>query len=662
MRLRTNLLLAFALLWLAAQGAAEAAASRVLNAADAKHARAAFHDVERGRWASARSHARRASETILAKLIEWHYLADDHSGASFKEIVRFIRDNPTWPGLAGLRVNAERVMPPELPTRNVLEWFKDNPPTTGGGMQRHGEALLAGGDLVGGQTAIRRAWVEGDLDSRYEKAFLARHAGQLTVEDHIARLDRLIWDEQATAARRHMSRVDAGHRLLALARLDLMEMNPGVEAKLARVPVNLRDDPGLAYERVRWRRRSDMDDAARSLLAKPPARLVRPDKWWTEQSILARRALEDGLISQAYELAGRYQALEGSDLAEASWLAGWIALRFLREPSSALRHFTAMAEAVTMPISVARAGYWSGRAAEAQKDIETARRWYQGAGKHAHTFYGQLALAALGHKAIALDDDPEPTEETTQAFARQDLVRAARIAGEIGDFELMRRFVLHLIDRADNPEAYVLAAQIARDFDQNHVAIQATKRGQRSGVNLIAAGYPTPDAFKKDSIGGRVALPLLLAVSRQESEMNPRAVSPAGAVGLMQLMPATARQTARGLGLRFEEPRLLRDPGYNLTLGEAYLGKLLGSFRGSYVLALAAYNAGPSRVSGWIEQFGDPRMAAVDTIDWIESIPFNETRNYVQRVLEGVQVYRRVLGTSQGDGGLDVVGDVAEAE
>jgi soluble lytic murein transglycosylase len=296
-----------------------------------------------------------------------------------------------------------------------------------------------------------------------------------------------------------------------------------------------------------------------------------------------------------------------------------------------------------MPISVARGAYWAGRAAEAKGD-PASTRWYTAAAKHQATYYGQLAAFRMGNSAPPkLVPEPTPSKQEIAAFDKKEIVRAARMLDQLGERDRMKPFVLRLSDLAKSPTEHALAARLAEEMGRLDLSVSLAKRASYVGVPLMQHGYPVLQMDR----GGLAEKPLVLAMTRQESAFDVAAVSRAGARGLMQLMPTTAKEVAKQQGLPYNADRLLSDPTYNLTLGRAFLDGLLERFSGSYVLSVAAYNAGPARVWQWVQQFGDPREPNVDVIDWIELIPFNETRSYVQRVLENLQVYRVRLGDTQ---------------
>jgi len=418
-------------------------------------------------------------------------------------------------------------------------------------------------------------------------------------------------------------------------------MAPGVERLVAKVPAQLQNDPGLLYERARWRRRKEMFDSALEIVANPPRELGRPTAWWTERQILARRALADGKAQLAYKLVAHHGLKDGNAQAEAEFLAGWIALRALKDAKGGYEHFVRLYDTVKLPISVARGAYWAGRAAEQMGMRQLASTWYASAAEHNTTYYGQLAVARLGAEAPPkAAPEPRPRPDEVAAFEKRELVRAARMLAEIGETDRIKAFVLRLSELAGTPTDHALAASLAESLGRADLSVAVAKRSGYAGVPLLVHGYPI---IPLPEIGS-AERPLVLAMARQESAFDREAVSRAGARGLMQLMPATAKQMARSLEVSYSADRLLTDPGYNLRLGRQYLEGLLDNFGGSYVLAVAAYNAGPARVRQWTRDYGDPRAKDTDVVDWVESIPFGETRNYVQRVLENLQIYRLRVG------------------
>ncbi len=607
------------------------------------------------------SRADAASDADLtARLALWAILHDADSAPPFATITAFIDANPGWPQLFPLRDKAERAITRDVPDGDILAWFRKYPPRTWEGAAAQADALLRAGDTAGATVSIRGAWTEFSMSEADEGVFLSRFGKYLDADAHWARLDRLLWDRQVSPAQRQMTRVDAGHRALADARLRLMRLQGGVEMAQDRVPPALADDPGLAYERLRWLRRKEQDTAAIDILLSPPAAMEYPSRWWTEREILTRRLLSDKNPALAYRLVRDHGLTDPGDRSEAEFLAGWIALRFLHDPHTAFRHFADLYEFVRFPISRARAAYWAGRAAEDAGDESAASQWYRAAAVHGTTFYGQLAVGRLnGETPPPMPAEPAIDAATRAAFDHDELVRAVHILialrdgkpaedstapaamlAELDEDSALVPFLRHIAWRADTPEQWVLAARLAHEADRDEIAVSIARKAGQAGVVLGELGYPTmsmPEMAPPDPA-------LLHALVRQESGFDPGARSRVGARGLMQLMPSTAQRMARTLKVgNHSTERLTSDPYHNVLLGSAYLDTVLDRYDGSIVMALAAYNAGPNRVDRWLKDNGDPRASLDQAVDWIEMIPFSETRNYVQRVLESLPIYRSRL-------------------
>lgn len=612
-----------------------------LSASDRNLYHRAFEAAERHRWREAKSLAAKANNPVPAKVIHWMWLVAPGTSASFDEIADFVTNNPHWPRTRTLTRQAEDRIKPSHDDTVLERWFASHPPSTGWGMVRYAEILMDLGKTEEGIGRLRDAWIRGNFTRSREYAVYKRHRKLLRREDHIARLDRLIWDRKRGPARRMLRRVPTDYRRLGEARLALMVRAGNVDAAIARVPAELRKDAGLAYERTRWRRRKGLDERAREYILHPPQDLVRPDRWWTERAILGRKALTAGHITDAYKIVSDHRLTEGADFAEAEWLAGWIALTFLSDADVALKHFTRLYENVRYPVSRARGAYWCGRAADALGRPKLARKWYKEAQVHPTTYYGQLATLRMNAGGVfELPDDPVPTDEDFYRFAKRDLVTVVRYLAEIGAKRETRRFILTLLAQLDHPGERTLTAAFSTVIGRPDLSVAVAKRSAQDGIPLPAYSYPEVPALLAAK-GPEHSL--IHAVSRQESEFDYKAVSPAGARGLMQLMPRTAKLMAKKLRVRYQRSLLTSDPQYNVRLGSHYLEYMVNKYDGSYFLALAAYNAGETRVRRWLRQWGDPRKGEIDAVDWIELIPYSETRNYVQRVMEGLQVYRHLL-------------------
>ena len=617
--------------------------------ADIQAGRAAFGAADSGDWDTARKVAAEIGDPLASKLLFWREVTRPGGSASFAEITRFISENPDWPQQSVLRLRAEEAIDDAQPPEILLSWFEGREPVTTQGRVRFGEALLAAGRLEQGRATIRNAWVRGSFSNSQEDQFYATHRRWLTAGDHVDRLDRLIWQGRLTDARRMFGKVDAKYRALAEARLRLRELAHNVDGAIANVPSELQNDPGLIYERLRWRRTKGRDLLARELLEAHPLDRANPELWWTERAILARRALEDGHVSEAYRIARNHALTEGAGFADAEWLAGWIALRFLQEPKVAFDHFTTLFGGVKYPISRSRGAYWAARAAETDLQPNMAELWYGTAAQYPTTYYGQLAAVRLGAGSkLSLPPDPYPNADEIARFADHELVRAVRMLSAFGQGDRLSPFLLRLEELSDSAGWKALVADLAEEQGRPDLSVGVAKQGIQRGRPLIRRGYPSIQVADVDLSSTRAAeVPLILAMVRQESAFDVDAMSGAGATGLLQVLPTTARDVASKLKIPYSKNRLTADPDYNLKIGRAYVSKLLESFDGSYVLALAAYNAGPGRARQWKLANGDPRGNVIDAVDWIESIPFAETRNYVQRTLENLQVYRTMLNGTE---------------
>ena len=617
-----------------------AVVGQTLPAADLDAMRSALAAAQGADWARAYAAAAAAEDPLPLKMLRWMDCARPGAPGRFPDIAEFIEKNPDWPGQKALRKHAEEALAAES-DEVAVGWFKRYPPVSAIGRVRQAEISINSGDPENGTAALRAAWITADFGPLDEKNFLARHADALRPEDNARRTDRLLWDGQIEAAHRMLAILPPDHRLLAQARLALAAQSANAEALVGRVPARLRSDPGLVFEQLRWRRKKDMTDGAVQILLRQPNDLVRPAAWWAERQAIARRVLAEGNAELAYRLVEQHGLIEGSAFSDAQFLLGYIALRYMKKPALAFEHFSRILTRVDTPYAKSRAGYWGGRAAEAQGKPELAAKWYAAGADYMATFYGQLAAHQLGHDAPPRPvPEPVPAADELAQFDDDEVVRAARIFFELGDQAHGKTFLLYMADNAKIPAKLAMLASLAEANGRIDLAIGVAKRAIEAGTPLMIHGYPVtavPD-------GGTAEHSLLFAVVRQESAFEREAVSRVGARGLMQLMPATASFIANKMQLPFSADRLTADGIYNVLLGRAYLETLIEDFGGSYALAIASYNAGPSRVRQWIRDYGDPRGGSIDMVDWIEMIPINETRNYVQRVLENLQIYRGQIG------------------
>jgi len=605
-----------------------------------------------GDWNRAYAELAAVSDPLPLKILHWMDYSRPGAPGRFSDIAEFIEKNPAWPRQKTLRKHAEEALAAE-PDNVAVDWFKRFPPVSAAGKVRSAEILLSSGNAEAGLAALRAAWIDADFGPLDEKNFLARHSTSIRPEDNEKRLDRLLWDGQNEAARRMLPLVSTDWRNLGEARLALAGLAPNAEIVAARVPTKLRADPGLIYQELRWRTRKEMVAAAVQILLAQPGDLIRPAAWWAERQTIARRVLATGNAALAYRIAEQHGLIEGNAYSEAEFLLGYIALRYMENPSLAFDHFSRILGRVSTPYAKARAGYWAARAAEAQAKPELAAKWYAAAADHMVTFYGQLAAHRLGNEAPP-QPVPEPVPDPAELarFNQNELVRATRIFLELGYRDQSKAFLLHLADNATTPTQFAMLATLAETNGRTDLAIAVAKRAIAAGTPLMVHGYPVAAVPS----GGTVERSLLFAITRQESAFDREAVSRAGARGLMQLMPATANAVSDKMNLPFSAERLTADGIYNVLLGRAYLETLIDDFGGSYALAIAGYNAGPGRVRQWLREYGDPRGGNVDMVDWIENIPISETRNYVQHVLENLQIYRGQTGRNSA---FSLVSDLA---
>jgi soluble lytic murein transglycosylase len=614
--------------------------------------RSAISAAQGGDWSRAYAGAATATDPLPVKMLHWMDYARPGAPGRFPDIAEFIEKNHDWPAQKAMRKHAEEALAGESDAV-AAEWFKRYPPVSPTGKVREAEMMVNSGDLDASGAALRGAWIAADFGPLDEKNFLARHSTSLRPEDHIQRIDRLLWDGQSEAAHRMLGLVPSDYRPVAEARLALAAQAANAEALVGRVPTRLRSDPGLIFEQLRWRRKKDMTDAAVQILLAQPNDLVRPAAWWAERQAIARRVLAAGNAELAYRIVEQHGLIEGNAFSEAQFLLGYIALRYMKQPALAFEHFSRILTRVSTPYAKARAGYWGGRAADAQGKSDLAAKWYAAGADHMATFYGQLAAHQLGHDAPPRPV-PEPVPDVVERtqFDDNDVVRADRIFFELGDAAHAKVFLLHLADNARTPPKFAMLANLAETSGRIDLAIAVAKRAIEAGTPLMIHGYPVTAIPN----GGTAEHSLLFAIMRQESAFERDAVSRVGARGLMQLMPATASFIANKMQLPFSADRLTADGIYNVLIGRAYLETLIDDFGGSYALAIASYNAGPSRVRQWIHDYGDPRGGNIDMVDWIEMIPINETRNYVQRVLENLQIYRGQVGR---DSAFSLASDLA---
>ncbi|MEM8730531.1 MAG: lytic transglycosylase domain-containing protein [Pseudomonadota bacterium] len=577
-------------------------------------------------------------------VVEWHWLRAGRGDAA--ATLAFVERNGDWPGLPWLRRKSEPSFV-TAPVSDVLTFFDAQEPQTPDGVLAYVNALRAAGRAGEADATLVLAWRVMPMGASTQQAFLAA-GGDLLAAHNTARLDRLLWDGHKLSARRMLTSVDDGTRALALARLALQDQSAGVDTLISRVPESLADDPGLAYDRFEWRaKKRRTEDAIELMMARSTSAeaLGQPDKWASRRRGFARTLMREGDHAKAYEIAMRHGLSDGSDYAALEWLSGYLALSYLDQAETALLHFLRFDDAVLSPISKGRAKYWTGRALEALGDEAVAQVAYREGAAYQSSFYGLLAAEKAGLPFDpALANPPELPPWRSADFTTTSVYKAGVALWEAEEFVLAERFFTHLTENLDPVEAAQLG-QMAVDLGDPHLSVMISKRAAQSGLVLSGYYYPLHPVADETL---PMAQEMVLAIARRESEFDPTVVSGAGALGFMQVMPATGRLVADDLGIlsAHSSDRMLQDWQYNAKLGANYLATLAADLDGNVAMMAAGYNAGPGRPLRWMEQFGDPRgrNPAIDIVDWIEMVPFRETRNYIMRVTESLPVYRARLG------------------
>lgn len=586
---------------------------------------------------------------VDAKIVKWLvavYKFKNIPPARLDEISKELAD---WPGQTLLRIRFEQALEISKPSPDeIIKAFAETKPVTDDGTLMLARAALAVGKKSIAAEIIRHRWRGERLDDDFEKKIREQFSEVLTKGDHKARMDQMLYDGRTTKALRAAGALDGDQKALAKAVVAVSKRNKKAGAALDAVPASLRKDPLYIYSRIQFLRRAEkIDEAVKLMLAAPrdPDRLVDRDAWWVERRVLSREAMKLRDYQNAYRIVARHNAESNVRRAEAEFHAGWLALEFLNKPETATRHFAVIEAISTRPLSQSRAKYWLGRAAAAAGQRGEATRQFRLAAEYPTTFYGQLALARLGAKTLPLYEPQKPNAAAKKSFANLELVQVIERLIEIKRADRKSIFMRHLAKTLTDPAQLALVTAMAEEDGDHNFSLQLGKTAASRGLPVHSLAFPTV-AIPKSAKTGDVHKSVVYAIARQESGFHPGAVSRAGARGLLQLMPATAKQMARKAGVSYSKRKLTSDPAYNATLGAHYIDEMFERFNGSYVMTFAAYNAGPSRVEQWVETYGDPRDPKVDVVNWVEQIPFTETRNYVQRIMENQQVYRARLGSS----------------
>jgi len=622
--------------------------SKILSKKDFKIAKATFRAIDKKKWKTALKISKKAKDKMLFKLVYWLYLKEPFNHATFYDYLTFINNNPYYPRINRLKYLAEHKINLKIVSPSVVtKWFDGKEPLSDFGKIKLGEIHILKGNLKKGSELIKEGWVKAKLSKSDLKYLRKKYKKIITVSDNIKRADWHAWEGKHWDVQRMLRYLPKDETALYRARQLLMSNSYGVDSAISKVPEKFKNDIGLKYDRLKWRRqRGRLDPSLEILFDVPndPVKLVRPDMWWKERAILSRSLIYKKKYALAYKVCSNHSTSEGPEYAEAEWLSGWVSLTFLNDPNMALQHFKNFYDNVGYPISLSRGAYWIARTYKVMGNKQKSEEWFKETSKYLNTYYGQLAFVEIyPGEAFSLDVQPKVDEKYEKKFKKNPLIKTLKLLNELNKTEYGKDIIKHLATLNIEEGSEILAGKLSVEVGRYDYAIQIAKKASYDKKYYNELNYPI---IKTPSVVNRKRMPkpeLILAVIRQESEFDQNAHSYVGARGLMQLMTYTAKLIAKQAKLPYSKKRLKTDPIYNIKLGSYYLTGLLEAYEGSYPFVLAAYNAGPKRVKHWKKVNGNPQKGKIDYVDWIELVKFKETRNYIQRVLENVNVYRYML-------------------
>jgi soluble lytic murein transglycosylase len=622
--------------------------SKFYSQKDFSLAKKAVSEMKKSDWTNALKTAKKAKDKSIYNFIEWRHLLTEGNKASFYDYLNFINANKDYPRLGRIKYLAEHKLSNEKITPGkIIDWFGDEEPLSGYGKMILGESYILTGQIEQGKKLIKEGWITADLSKTELSLFRKKFKNYLNAEDYIQRADYLAWENKYWDLKNMLRYLPKDYELLYNARQLLMSKSYGVDQAIKNVPDRFKNNAGLNFDRLKWRRkRGRIDSSAEILLNVKNTKdyLVRPDKWWDEREIISRSLIYEKKYELAYKIASNHALIEGSNYAEAEWMSGWIALSFLDDPLLSKDHFQNFYKNVSYPISTSRGAYWLARSYKALGDKENSKKWFEEAAKYLTTYYGQLAFLELNpNENFELSKDMEVDKKYREKFYSKELVKITYLLDELNEDKYTKFILRHLANENIENGSEILASELSTNIGRFDFAIQIAKIASYEKRFHNKFNYPIISTPK--NINGR-KIPesaFILSIIRQESEFDLSANSHAGAKGLMQLMPYTAKLVAKQAKLPYVKSRLTTDPEYNINLGSHYIAGLILDYDGAYPYAIAAYNAGPNRVKYWKKINKDPQKKQIDYVDWIELIKFRETRNYVQRVLENYNVYRYIL-------------------
>ncbi len=622
--------------------------SKYFSEKDYRIAKEAIKLMEKRNWFEAEKIAKKAKNKSIYNFIQWNHLITTGNRATFFDYKKFIEKNKNYPRMGRVKYLAEHKLSIDVMSpKGIINYFESEKPLSGFGEMILGESYILTGEKSKGINFIKKGWIRADLSKSELRSFRKKYKKYLNKEDYINRADYLAWENKYWDLKRMLRYLPEDQQLLYNARQLLMSKSYGVDDAISKIPEYLKNDAGLNYDRLKWRRKRGRVDSSLEILMKiknTKDYMIRPDKWWKERSIIARSLIYKKKYTTAYKLTSRHGLSEGPEFADAEWMSGWIALSFLNDPLLAIDHFSNFYENVGYPISLSRGAYWLARSNEIIGNDEEAVKWYKESSKFLTTYYGQLSHMKISPKQpITLNKLMDVDKNLAENFKKKDLVKLVYLLDELNKDKYTKHILRYLANENIELGSEVLAAKLATEILRYDFAIQVSKIASYQKRFHNKFNYPiisTPKYVNKRKIPEAA---FILSIIRQESEFDTSANSSAGAKGLMQLMTYTAKTVAKQAGMPYSKSRLTSDPEYNINLGSHYIAGLLLEYDGSYPFSIAAYNAGPKRVRYWKKINKNPQKNQIDYVDWIELIKFKETRNYVQRVLENYNVYRYVL-------------------
>jgi soluble lytic murein transglycosylase len=599
--------------------------------------------VRKSKTSEATAIAKTIGDPVAQKLVEWFILRYPDGEVSFGRYASFIADNPGWPGIGKLRRRAEARLWQDRVDATTVRGFTGDQPMSAKGRFALARALLAEGDRDGAERQVRAAWRSDELTERAETDALDAFRDLLTREDHRARMDKRIGAKDFSGAMRAAHRLGDDDVAIVKACAAVAASSTKAPGLLNDVPAEARKDLGYTLCRIRAKMRKDQYADATSVMLAARSEtmpLQDTDEWWRERRVLARKLLDLREFENAYQVVSNAASPANENYrAEFHFVPGWIALRYLNDPAKARAHFAHIDDGSVNPIVLARANYWRGRAAEAAGAQDIMRADYEAAARHSTAYYGQLARAKLGLDKIELRSPPQPGPGNGSPLS-DELVHAADMLYAVGERDLVVNFAADLAEQGGDAGVLVALGDLTARRADARAMLQIGKTALARGLALDLYAFPTIGIPQHSPIGPEIERSLVYSVARTESAFDQRDVSSAKAVGLMQVTPEAGRDTAKRFGVTYDWDRMVADPVYNTQMGSGELSALLREYRGCHIMTFAGYNAGRGRVQQWVKQYGDPRDPNVDPVDWVERIPFAETRNYVQRVMENLQVYR----------------------